>query len=949
MSQGTASGSPMTGAHASDPALSKDDWRTVFALLDTALELEPAAHADWLESLGAEHDKLLPMLRTLLHDQPAMAASGFMQPPPGIASSAPRPASPPEPAPRDLVGPYRLLREIGQGGMASVWLAERADGLLDRRVALKLPHASLGSSSFAERMARERNILASLTHPNIARLYDVGTAADGRPFLALEYIDGQPIDTYAATRASSVRERVELVIQVARAVAHAHAQLVVHRDLKPSNILVDAEGRAHLLDFGIAKLIDPPQDGAAEDAQATLMLGRALTPDYASPEQIRGDAIGTASDVYSLGIVLFELLAGARPYRLPREAGAAALAELVAQVDVPRPSAVAADAGLCRQLQGDLDAIVGRALRKPIGERYATIDALADDLERHLRGEPVRARPDSRWYLAERWVRRHKLETAVAAAILVAVPAGAVAQAAVLAAIGAGATIALWQMRVARQQAGAARNETARAEQVKDFTLSILQAANTDAGAGGATTVADLLKAAQSRIEVELAGRPEISVELMTSVGDGLLGLGQFDDAADILHKAVRLAKSELGPRHPHTPAAMVAYASVLVNLNRWSEAIPLLLPAIAEARRRHLTRVLVDGLRWLSSCSLQSGDFDAGVAHSQAAIDAVVAAGNAARKLDAVNAWASMGSALDAAQRAGVADAARRSLAHARELYGDRTTESVLMVRILLAKGLATEGRDVEALAELDSALADTIQFFGPTYPRIEAIANFRGHVRLNAGDVAGAIADFRMQLAAGSQTNGVAGVNLGLGHSSLAKALAAARLDEEALQHYEISERLFREATDAGHPHALRSLSVRAFLLMRLGRLDEAEQGFSAIAEAPWRGSDQERAAHLGRLSKLRSLQGRHEDAITLARESVEALRANPATIIRATAMGALGTALLAAGRAAEAIEPLRVAALLYAEKQLMMSPDQADAIAALADAEAALGSLPASAANP
>ena len=177
--------------------------------------------------------------------------------------------------------------------MASVWLAERADGLLDRQVALKLPHMSWGSGSLAERMARERQILASLTHPNIARLYDVGIAADGRPFLALEYVDGQPIGTHAGAQASSVDERVALIVQVARAVAHAHAQLVVHRDLKPSNILVDAEGTVHLLDFGIAKLIEPPGHGAGESAPATLMVGRALTPDYASPEQIRGDPLGT--------------------------------------------------------------------------------------------------------------------------------------------------------------------------------------------------------------------------------------------------------------------------------------------------------------------------------------------------------------------------------------------------------------------------------------------------------------------------------------------------------------------------------------------------------------------------------------------------------------------------------------------------------------------------------
>ena len=248
-------------------------------------------------------------------------------------------------------------------------------------------------------------------------------------------------------------------MQVARAVAHAHAHLVVHRDLKPSNILVDDQGQAHLLDFGIAKLVDPQFATEGVDTQLTQAPARALTPDYASPEQIRGDAIGTASDIYSLGVVLFELLAGDRPHRLAKGLNAAALAEAIERSDAPRASAAATDPAVRRQLKGDLDAILARAIAKASAKRYATVDALADDLERHLRGEPVRARPDSHCYLADRWVRRHKLETAIGAAIVIAVPAGAVAQAAVLMAIAAGAGVALWQARVARQQTKIAKED----------------------------------------------------------------------------------------------------------------------------------------------------------------------------------------------------------------------------------------------------------------------------------------------------------------------------------------------------------------------------------------------------------------------------------------------------------------------------------------------------------
>ena len=394
-----------------EPA-SRRDWQEIFALLDTALELDSVQHRAWLDALPPEQARLSPMLKMLLLAHADVGTGDFMRAPATFA--LPTEPTPPGLAAQSLVGPYRLLREIGQGGMASVWLADRPDGLLERQVALKLPHVSWGIASFAERMARERKILASLTHPNIARLYDAGIAADGRPFLALEYVDGQPIDAYAAAAELTVRARVELGVQVARAVAYAHAHLVVHRDLKPSNILIDAQGQAHLLDFGIAKLVDPQfGDVADEGSQLTLATGRALTPDYASPEQIRGDAIGTASDIYSLGVVLFELLAGARPYRLKSGLGAAALAEAIARVEAPRASVAATDATQKRQLAGDLDAILAKALAKDPRERYATMDALADDLERHLRGEPVQARPASRWYLAERWVRRHKAESAI--------------------------------------------------------------------------------------------------------------------------------------------------------------------------------------------------------------------------------------------------------------------------------------------------------------------------------------------------------------------------------------------------------------------------------------------------------------------------------------------------------------------------------------------------------
>ena len=598
---------------------SSRDWQDVFSLLDTALDLAPEARAAWLAALPPGQARLSTWLQQLLQAQADISTSDFLCTPPRFVF-APPPAGAALVA-QALIGPYRLLREIGQGGMASVWLAERADGLLDRRIALKLPHPGWGDAPFiplTDRMARERNILASLTHPHIARLYDAGLTAEGQPYLALEYVEGVPIDRYAADRGLPLRARIELIVQVARAVAHAHARLVVHRDLKPSNILVDAAGQAHLLDFGIAALVDAQQGDAQQgDAQQGDALpaagplpesangssaprqfaGRALTPDYASPEQIRGDAIGTASDVYSLGVVLFELLVGERPYRLERGLGAAALVEAIERVSTPRASVAAGAAGtagtaptattkrLQRQLEGDVDAILARTLAKEGTGRYASADALADDLERHLRGEPVQARPGTRWYRADRWVRRHKLETAVAAAIVIAVPAGAAAQAAVLVAIAGGAGAALWQARKARAQATEAQRQAKRAQAVQGFVLDIFRA-NSDKQADPAkarsATARELLDLGAQRLETALQDEPEARAEVMLTLSDMYYQLQLDEEAAAIDTRRVALLKQVHGSHDKRVAEALIGLAASLHATARRSE----ILPALEEARR---------------------------------------------------------------------------------------------------------------------------------------------------------------------------------------------------------------------------------------------------------------------------------------------------------------------------------------------------------------------------
>jgi len=378
-------------------------------VLDEALTLPPDARAAWLHGLPAAAGPVIDTLRRLLA-LPAAGSSGDLlhtlpKLPPGGADALSA-----APAAGALIGPWLLLRQIGEGGMGSVWLAEHADGQLKRQVALKLLRLSW-ARGLAERLASERNILATLEHPRTARLDDAWVDQLGRPWLALEFVQGQPIDACARGKALTVRQRVALLLQVGEAVACAHARLVIHRDLKPSHILVTDNGQVQLLDFGIAKLV---QGNGAPAAAPTDLAGRAMTLDYASPEQVQGQGLGAASDRYSLGVVACELLTGARPYRLKR-GSPAELEEAITGIDAPRASDAVADAAVRKALRGDLDAILDKALKKPAGARYATIDAFAQDLGRHLADEPVSAQPDASACRAGKFVQRHRVQTVAAA------------------------------------------------------------------------------------------------------------------------------------------------------------------------------------------------------------------------------------------------------------------------------------------------------------------------------------------------------------------------------------------------------------------------------------------------------------------------------------------------------------------------------------------------------
>jgi serine/threonine-protein kinase len=494
-----------------------DQWPRFSARLDELLALPDAERSAWLAALPAADADLRDGLSEVLRSLPG-AGEGFLD---GVP---PLPPAPPAggPVAGAVVGPYRLLGELGRGGMGVVWRAARADGAFAREVALKLPHAHLLAGAVRERFDRERDILAALDHPHIARFYDAGLAADGQPYLALEVVDGRPITDWCREQALPMPARLALFAQVADAVSHAHGQFIAHRDLKPANVLVTADGQVKLLDFGIAKLLAGEDgDGAPTDSTAlTRAQGLLATPRYAAPEQLAGGPVSVATDVYALGLMLYELLTD-QPPPPPGQ-------------HVPPPSRTAPDPARRKALRGDLDAIVDRALQPRPPDRYASVAALADDLQRHAEHRPIQARHLGAWSLTWRYVRRHRVPVAMGSALVLALLAGS-------------AGIA-WQAHEARAQAR-------RAEGVKDFLLGVFSAADPRLAGGkpdGQTTAKTLLDRAAARIDAQFLGDPELRIELLRTAADIYRELGEDEAYEQLQQRQLALVTERFGPLHPN-------------------------------------------------------------------------------------------------------------------------------------------------------------------------------------------------------------------------------------------------------------------------------------------------------------------------------------------------------------------------------------------------------------
>jgi serine/threonine-protein kinase len=565
-----------------------DRFRRVDAVFDAVLDLPAADQTAFIDRACGDDSELRAEVIRLLH---AYRRAGAFLESPAVEIAAPlledaqalATASLPE-----QIGQFRVVRAIGHGGMGQVFLGERADGQFEQRVALKL--IQHGAAGLVRRFLEERRILARLEHPNIARLIDGGITADGLPYFAMELVAGEPIDRYCDAHDLSLDRRLDLFTDVCDAVTYAHQQLVIHRDLKPTNIFVTPNGQVKLLDFGIAKLLTAGD--VLGDATRTQL--NVMTPEFAAPEQVRGEAVSTATDVYALGVLLYILLSGERPYDV-RGKSPAELERIICEAEPPRPSSKAA-AHIGRRLRGDLDLIVMKALHKEKERRYQSPAALAQDLARLRAGHPINARPDSRRYRLAKFVARHRAGVAIASLLLLML---------------SGATA---RERVLRSRA---ETEARKAYEVENFLVGVFDVADPYAPEpqdGGKVTARELLDRGASRIDSTLVDQPAVQAELRSALGRVYKNLGLFDKATPLLERALTQRKSLYGSRNASVAESMALLGSALVEQDKYTAAEPLLRDALAQRRSLfgNMHAATAESIEHLATFLEQRNEYDA-------------------------------------------------------------------------------------------------------------------------------------------------------------------------------------------------------------------------------------------------------------------------------------------------------------------------------------------------
>jgi tetratricopeptide (TPR) repeat protein/tRNA A-37 threonylcarbamoyl transferase component Bud32 len=781
-----------------------DRWQRLEEMFFAGLELDAAGRAELLARADGADPELAREVAAMLaaHD------SGEGQ---GIERFLL--ADPPEARPGVClnvrlgiqVGAYRLVELIGRGGMGEVYLAERADGEFQQRVAVKLLRAGLDSAQAIARFRAEREILARLEHPHIARLLDGGVTEEGLPFLAMEFVRGEPITHYCETKNLSIEERLRLFTDVCRAVDFAHRNLVVHRDLKPSNILVTERGEVKLLDFGIAKLLE---EGAAEAVTRTGLL---LTPEYASPEQVRGGGITTATDVYALGLLLHEILTGQRAQPVA-DLSPVGVARAVCEEEPVSPSAAAPER-LARRLRGDLDTIVATAVHKEPARRYASAERLADDVLRHLDGRPIEARADSFGYRTGKFLRRHRLV--------------AVASAAVVASLLVGLLLAVSGLVRARSAEAEARREAETARQVSDLLIGIFKVNDPGEARGETVTARELLDRGAERVRTQLANQPAVQGNLLRTIGKAYSELGLYERAQRLYESDLAVRRELHGEGHPEVAASLNLLAEMANRRGDSSRAKTLALQALA-IRERTLGSESLETTKALATAGIASwqlGDFKSARAYLERSL-AIQEKALGPRHLDlagilnnvAILRW-----------QVGDLDGARplyeRALAGLERRHGERhPTVAATLNNLALVESQA--GRYKEARLLHERALAIRRAVLAPDHPDIAESLNNLGNVLIQQRELALAHSTLEQALQIRERSLGPEHPLVGATLCNLGLVLAKLKDPVRARQALERSVSVQSRALGPDHPDLSFSLEILAEMDRREGNLAAADR---------------------------------------------------------------------------------------------------------------------------
>ena len=759
--------------------MSDERWQQLRELFDAVCDLPPDAWRDELQR-RTQDPELLREALDLLESQ-TVGLERARAPLDGLLAKM----AAPELKPGDMLGPWRLCERLAAGGMGVVYVAERADGLYERKVAVKLLHG-LADARSAERLAEERRILAGLRHPNIAHLYDGGTTAAGLPYLVMELVDGLPLDAHCRERAPGLRERLALFLRVCRAVQAAHARLVVHCDLKPGNVLVRADGEPVLLDFGIARLAD-----AAEGERNAF-----CTPAYAAPETLSGEPAGVAADVFSLGVILTELLAD-RPLGRTTEDR---------HTPVPPPSLLAGAACPWRgRLRGDLDAIAAQACALVPGERYGSVEALANDVQRHLECRAVVARRGTALYRLRRALRRHWQATAVGTLVLALV------------------CVFVWRLGEARARA---EREAQVAGEVSRFMLGVFEAADPRNLGRDATDVSvrELLDAGMQRIDA-LAGSPEVHARVQQLMGHAYMNIGQTRKGEELLRTAAEALLSPRVAQPLHAADALNELATLLANDRRGKEAEEVTRRSLAVLAEANGTESAVAARAWnsLGLALMAQERFDEAETAFEHSLrmrrDLPDAEQHVARLMHNLG--------LLYRKRGDLAKSEatlRDALARKRELEGDRSY-GVWVTRQVLGITVAQQGRLREAEALHRQNLALALELFGESSDNTATVYHELAGIAQDLGDYRGASAYYARALEIEKGVEGEDSLSYAVTLNNFASLEESRGNTEEALRMYRRSYELRMARLGPDDGATLRAGANLGRALMRNGDLAAAE----------------------------------------------------------------------------------------------------------------------------